>query len=199
MPRPRIDNQAVRETLLLAAEKRLRMLGSPRFSVTDIASDCNMSQSNVYRFFPNKAAMMAALVERWFMAIEAELLAAVNGAQTWQEKLRQYVLVQLTLKTSIYDQDPVLFRANLVLADEHMEPVRDHVSKLHSILDGILEKAFDGEELVQAMKLFVDTTQIFRDPYFISRLRLRCTPERAEEVLKVVICELEQRQRPTAQ
>jgi AcrR family transcriptional regulator len=199
MPRPRIDNQAVRETLLEAAETRLRMLGSPRFSVTDIASDCNMSQSNVYRFFPNKAALMAALVERWFMAIEAELLAAVNGAQTWQENLRQYVLVQLRLKTARFDQDPVLFRANLVLADEHMEPVRDHVSKLHSILDSILEKAFDGAELVKAMNLFEDTTQIFRDPYFISRLRLRCTPERAEEVLKVVICELEQRQRPTAQ
>ncbi|MEE2864381.1 MAG: TetR/AcrR family transcriptional regulator, partial [Pseudomonadota bacterium] len=66
MARPKVENAEIRESLLQAAEHRLRRQGSPRFSVTDLAADCRMSQSNVYRFFPNKAALMAGLAERWF-------------------------------------------------------------------------------------------------------------------------------------
>jgi len=193
MPRPKADSEKVREILLVAAERRLRQLGSPRFSVTDLAADCRMSQSNVYRFFPNKSALAAALVERWFQEIEAELRAVIDAADRWQTKLERFVLVQLRIKSSRFDQDPKLFRAYLMLADEHPEPVLEHVRRLQDMLNGILSAAFEGEGRDCARMLVEDATLIFRDPVSIARLRTRCTPERADAVIGAVRAELERR------
>jgi len=193
MPRPRVDTEEIRETLLLAAECRLRRHGSPRFSVTDLASDCRMSQSNVYRFFPNKAALMAALAARWFSEVEAELGRRISTAATWQGKLTAFVRVQLDLKSARFDADPELFRTYLTLAEEHPEPVAVHVARLQEMLKGILGTLFDGSQLAKACHLVEDATQMFRDPFVIVRLRAKCTPARAEAVIQTVIAELERR------
>jgi AcrR family transcriptional regulator len=193
MARPKVEAGAIRETLLQAAERRLRQLGTSRFTVTDLASDCRMSQSNVYRFFPNKAALMAALAERWFAEVEAELQKEISTADTWQSKLKAFVTVQLEIKAARFDADPNLFRAYLTLAVENPEPVGVHVAKLQDVLDGILGTVFQGRERTRARELVEDMTQLFRDPFLIARLRPRCTEARAAAVLASVIAELERR------
>ena len=195
MPRPRIDTDRIRETLLLAAERRLKRLGPARFSVTDLAADCGMSQSNIYRFFPNRGALMAALAERWFQDIEAELAARIGEAPSWQEKLLVFVDAQRTLKSARFDEDPELFRAYLGLAADHPEPVAMHVNRLQETLAGVLTPLFSGQQLEAACCLVEDATQMFRDPYAISRLRGRCTEDRAAAVLAAIIRELEHRLR----
>ncbi|WP_422376034.1 TetR family transcriptional regulator [Roseibium sp.] len=193
MPRPKVDAEQIRETLLTAAERRLKRMGSARFSVTDLAADCRMSQSNVYRFFPNKASLMAALAERWFREIEAELTARTDTAARWQDKLTAFVHVQRELKSARYDQDPELFWAYLRLAEEHPEPVMAHVDRLQQILASILEPEFRGPDLAAGCTLVADATQLFRDPFLIARFRDRCTAERADAVLMAVLQELERR------
>ncbi|MDN3718993.1 TetR/AcrR family transcriptional regulator [Roseibium salinum] len=157
MPRPRADSRKIRQTLLEAAEKRLAKYGSSRISVTELAAECGMSQSNVYRFFPNKAALIAALADRWFVDIEAELRKAIDSADNWQTKLQQFVLVQLALKSSRFDQDPQLFRTYLALAEKHPEPVLLHVARLENMLTAILSAAFDRESLDAARTIFLKT------------------------------------------
>lgn len=193
MPRPRIDTEEIRERLLEEAEQRLRRLGSLRFSVTDLAADCRMSQSNVYRFFPNKAALMAALAQRWFADVEAELRNRISAAKTWQAKLNAFVRVQLVLKSARFDEDPELFRAYLKLAEDHPEPVGVHVARLQEMLEDLLGIAFEGDELSKARHLVEDATQMFRDPFVIARLRPRCDPDRATAVINAVVAELENR------
>jgi AcrR family transcriptional regulator len=193
MARPKVENAEIRESLLQAAEHRLRRQGSPRFSVTDLAADCRMSQSNVYRFFPNKAALMAGLAERWFEDVEVALQVEISAAESWQSKLAAFVRVQLAIKSERFDDDPDLFRAYLTLAGEHPEPVTIHVSRLRKMLEGILGALFEGSELKRACELVEDATQLFRDPFLIARLRPRCTEERAEAVLAAVLSELEHR------
>ncbi|MHA7773112.1 TetR/AcrR family transcriptional regulator [Roseibium sp. M-1] len=191
MARPKVEAGAIRETLLLAAERRLRRLGTARFSVTDLAADCRMSQSNVYRFIPNKAALMAALAERWFAEIEAGLQEKVSAADSWQTKLKAFVRVQRDLKAARYDADPDLFRAYLTLAGENPEAVGLHVAKLQSVLEEILGTVFEGRERTKACELAEDATQLFRDPFLIARLRPRCTAERADAAIAAVIATLE--------
>jgi len=193
MARPKVEADEIREALLLAAEHRLRRLGSPRLSVTDLAADCRMSQSNVYRFFPNKTALMAALAERWFAEIEAAILEKIAAEQSWQSKLRAFVRIQLDLKSERHDEDPDLFRAYLTLARENPEPVTMHVARLQQVLDGILGTVFEEPEKRRAREFVEDATQLFRDPFLIARLRPRCTAERADAVIEAVIAALEQR------
>jgi len=191
MPRPKVDIDGIREDLLVAAERRLRRFGSPRFSMTELAADCRMSQSNVYRFFPNKAALMAALVERWFADIEEELGKRVSAAQSWQAKLHAFVRVQLDIKSARFDADPDLFRAYLALAEEQPDPVAVHVTRLQQTLDGILAGVGAGSNQAQARALVEDATQLFRDPFLIARFRARCSPARADTVVEAVVAALE--------
>lgn len=159
--------------------------------MTELAGDCKMSQSNVYRFFPKKADLVAALVLRWFAEIETELSEKLAADRTWQDKLKTFVRVQLDLKSARFDADPELFRAYLTLAEEHPEPVAVHVGKLQGELDDILGAVFEAGDRAKARCLVEDATRMFRDPYAIARLREACRRDRADAVIGAVIRELE--------
>ena len=63
----------MRKKLLEAAERHIKAHGPKKLTVSDIAAECGMSQSNAYRFFHSKGDLLEAVGERWFAEIEREL------------------------------------------------------------------------------------------------------------------------------
>jgi len=71
----RTDMQAlpVPDRLLEAALDSFRRFGGQRTRIEDIAAAAGMARTAVYRFYPNKRAIVAALAARAFHADEARL------------------------------------------------------------------------------------------------------------------------------
>lgn len=77
---PQVPKASVRDRLLDAARTAFALHGYRAASVGAIARDAGLSTGNVYRYFPNKAALFEAAVPDDFVAdFEARLRSRVDG------------------------------------------------------------------------------------------------------------------------
>lgn len=198
VPRPRTDVAAAREALLVAAEALLKRNGGRRLTVSEVAAECGMSQSNAYRFFPSKAALLQAVGERWFEGIETALAAVVAADSAPEAALRRFLLTHLELKRARFDADPALFRAYLALAEPNMAIVERHLVRLRRLLAVLVARLLgrddpDDPAVARTVLLVEDLTVAFRDPRVIATRRAEFTDARAEAVVAAILAVLRRR------
>lgn len=146
MARPQTDHEATAELLLATAEQLIRERGPVSPSVTEIANACGMSQSNVYRFFPNKEALFEAFAERWFRELNEMMENVVESDLPPREKLYQFFAQRFVVKRARYEEDPDYFFACMALGDEHRDVVMSYVDLADHYMATILAEAIsDGE------------------------------------------------------
>jgi len=82
-----------RAELILDAASRL-FLGPGRVSMDDLARELGMSKKTIYRHFPDKHGLMAAVLDRQFGAIERALAASAEQTadRPFDEQLRGFLL-----------------------------------------------------------------------------------------------------------
>lgn len=192
MPRPRIDAAAEKKRLLEAAERLLEAHGARRLTVSDVAAACGMSQSNAYRFFASRKALLEALGDRWFAGIEMELGAIASSRDSPAEQLVRFVVRQYELKRARYEADPALFRSYLELGLANMAIVDRHLNRLHAHLEAIMQRCGEqgllgGRTPGEAAELVEAMTARFRDPGQIVRFRDVDSARRAAEVAGLVL------------
>lgn len=166
------DTEQTRRQILQEAESLLRRFGPAKLTVTDIAAACGMSHSNLYRFFPTKAAIYGALAEAWFRDVETALdrIAATPGdAGT---RLADYVTTMLRLKRQKAAADRELFAAYLAAADDCREIVARHVQQLRAALrrivaDGMADGRFATADIETTVTAIEAATWRFRHPMLI--------------------------------
>jgi len=146
MARPQTDHEAAAEQLLEAAEQLIRERGAVSPSVTEIANACGMSQSNVYRFFPNKEALFEAFAERWFSELNEIMEAVVESDLPPREKLYQFFAQRFSLKRARYEEDSDYFTACMALGTEHRDVVMSYVDLADHYMATILAEAITQGE-----------------------------------------------------
>lgn len=156
MPRPQTDHDATIEQLLAAAEQLVRERGPVAITITDIANACGMSQSNVYRFFPNKEALWEAFAERWFRELNEMMEEVVASDLPPREKLFQFFARRLAVKRGRYLAEPELFLSYLALGHEHEEVVTGYIDLADHYMATILGEAiaegeFEGLTIAELM------------------------------------------------
>ncbi len=187
MARPLTDHEATREQLLECAEQMVRERGPVSITVTDIASACGMSQSNVYRFFPSKEALFEAFAERWFEELNAIMEEVVESDLAPREKLYQFFARRLAVKQARYAEDPDYFDSCMSLGEEHRDVVMSYVDLADHYMATILSEAigageFSGMTIDRMMNLVNMMLAPFCDPVLMIRYRNATT-----ENLRIVI------------
>lgn len=188
MARPAAEDIA--EKLIAEAENMLAQTQGRRLVMSELAARVGISQPYAHRFFATKADLVRALAERWFAAVEAESTRIAATDLPPAERLEAWLLGILRLKRDRFDADPVLFRAYLDLAAEHMDIVTDHVARLGEDAAAILSELVPQNALPEARQVFEDATVLFRVPANIAAFRSRVSDERARAVVLAVIAGL---------
>jgi AcrR family transcriptional regulator len=138
--RPAEDDQgADRQQLIIdAAERCFVRTGFHRTTMQDIAAEANMSPGNLYRYFPSKDAMIAALTERdraqmtrefSEMPEEEDLLSAfaAMGRRRLEERPRSKAILCLEIWAEA--------TRNQGVADRQAEFERDVVTRIRGLLE----------------------------------------------------------------
>jgi AcrR family transcriptional regulator len=76
------DPQVTREVILDAAEVAVRRFGLRRTSMNDVAQTARLSRGSVYRYFPDRDALIQALLERMAQRFVAESESSVRRRRT---------------------------------------------------------------------------------------------------------------------
>ncbi|MFC5908075.1 TetR family transcriptional regulator [Streptacidiphilus monticola] len=158
------------EEILETAEEVLRRFGPGKATVVDVARALGVSHGTVYRHYPSKAALRAAVTRRWLDRAHAALPGVAAGPGSPEERLRGWARALFTAKRAKALDDPELFATYQVLVGENSELIGDHLSELESqlasvIASGQADGSFRGgvEPGVLAHAVFQATAH-FHDP-----------------------------------
>jgi AcrR family transcriptional regulator len=138
-----------RDDILRAAEEVLRRHGPAKANVVDVARALDVSHGSVYRHFPSKAALRAAVAERFLDSVSAPL-EGIDDPRAWFDTL-------IATKRKRALEDPELFATYVALAAESEDVITRHVDHLIAQLAGIV-----GDERT-ARAMFIATAR-FHDP-----------------------------------
>lgn len=107
MPRLSEARRQDRHDLLLdAATAQFAEKGYEATSISGIARAAGVSDGLLYRYFADKRALLSAVLERLFERIIQRTTNAVHGVDGFENRLKQFVLSQL----SIFQEEPDLCR-----------------------------------------------------------------------------------------
>lgn len=148
------------DRLLDAALACFRRLGGRRSRIEDIAAEAGIARTAVYRYYPNKRAIVAALATRWLATDEARLAEiARDTGRSPAARLQAFLLTDAE-NTRRYLSDPCLVEVldevvqNLAaILLQHRSHVRRHLAGL--LAEGSTAGAFRGEP-AEKMALAID-------------------------------------------
>lgn len=182
----------VQDRLLDAALACFRRMGGKRTRIEDIAAEAGLARTAVYRYYPNKRAIVAALATRWLAEDETRLAEiARDHGRSPAARLQAFLLADAEA-TRRYLTDPCLVEVldevvqNLkAILLQHRSHVRRHLSGL--LAEGSTAGVFrpDGAD---GMALVIDDLMArFHDPRLAADLDKAGWRERATAAIETVL------------
>jgi AcrR family transcriptional regulator len=188
MSRPLNDHDAIRTQLMDAAEDMVRARGAINLSLSEVAAACGMSQSSFYRYFASKEAFFEAIAGRWFEELNQIMEEVVASDLPPREKLFQFFARRVAIKRARFEADPVLFKANMDLGEEHWEVIRGYVDLADHYMAVVLGEAmsegyFAGYDLDHVVSLTNLIVQPFCNPFVMMDMIRTATPDNLRIIL----------------
>lgn len=178
--RPEIAPQPVPDRLLDAALECFRRLGIQRARVEDIASAAGMARTAVYRFYPSKRAIAAAVVARVLLTDEARLAdLARNRDRSPVARLKAVLLAEAELMRLLL-ADRCLAELLAMVLLENSDVWEQHRRGLRGLYAGVLR---DGQRAARwrngNIEALAQTVEDLTRPLHDARLLLESGPREA--------------------
>ncbi|MDH5181637.1 MAG: TetR/AcrR family transcriptional regulator [Gammaproteobacteria bacterium] len=168
------DIDQVRETILLAAEQRLRTFGYGKTTMAEIATDAGMSAANLYRYFDSKLDIGAALALHCFENRNTLLQQVVQRTDlTPPEKLQAFVIACLHYTHTEFSEAPKVNELVDIIVAERPDliqvKIENDLKLIRAILtDGINSGEFAIDDLAVTAQAIQNAVVKFNVPLFIT-------------------------------
>lgn len=158
---------ATRSRLIAAATAEIRKIGPRRMTVLHVANGLGMSHANVYRHFPDKTALIDAVLNGWLKGLEQRLGEIVEGPDPADDKLERYIATLARAYAETLRDDPAIFRLLAEPDPEATEPARHRQRIIQQVgrisEEGIATRLFAGSDARRAAQLALDLAYRFVD------------------------------------
>jgi AcrR family transcriptional regulator len=172
MPKTGLSSGEMKEKALQITEEKIRRYGFEKFRLTDIAKELKVSHAALYNHFPDKAALLDAISERWLTRIDTALahIAAKPGSP--RQLILEWFLAYHECKKEKVLKDPELFKSFNMAAELHKPFIIQHLQNLHAQLNALVQKALDAGEIANqspetASRLLLEATVSFHHPRMV--------------------------------
>ncbi|MDV7758004.1 TetR/AcrR family transcriptional regulator [Liquorilactobacillus mali] len=150
-------NKLSQEYILNEAEKLIKQKGMNSVSLTDIAKILGTSHAALYKYFPNKNALLSALAQRWLDTLLFKLFPFDTSVYKSKKKIvHDWLWTLFTQKKSAYQKDPEMFKLYTEYIDSNPRLLQKHLDALiHSLLTATnLKDRNKALALIQAFIMF---------------------------------------------
>lgn len=188
MPKTGLSSEEIKEKALQIAEEKIRVYSFEKFRLTDIAKELKISQAALYNHFPDKAALLDAISERWLAQMDNTLELIANRELPPRQLIVEWFLKYHELKKEKVLKDPELYKS-FNMAAELVKPfIIEHLDNLNRQLLMLVRKAIIAQEIRAkspegAVRLLLESTISFHHP----RMVLDYKDENREGLLKQVV------------
>lgn len=127
------------QRIIAEAERLFRTIGYAKTTVADIARACDMSPSNVYRFFKSKSAINEAICRLHLAQVEALARGIVMSDRPAAERLRDYVTAVHHTTCERYFAEKRLHDMVAAAITEHWSVIAQHKDRMRALLRTLIE------------------------------------------------------------
>lgn len=191
-PAPEPAAGPVQDRLLDAALACFRRMGGKRTRIEDIAAEAGLARTAIYRYYPNKRAITAALASRW-LAEDETLLAAIarDSGRSPGSRLQAFLLADAE-QARRYLADSCLAEVLAEVATDIPGVLMQHRAHIRRLLAGLLVegsqagvfRAEPAERLAQAID---DLTATFHDIRLAAAFDKDSWRARAESAADIIL------------
>ncbi|WP_425089485.1 TetR/AcrR family transcriptional regulator [Stappia sp.] len=177
---------------LATAAELLRASGPDHVTVTEIARRLGMSHSNIYRFYPSKAALLDAVMATWLAEIETALDAAIASVSAPADRLAAYILTLGDEMGARAGEDPEGFAAYAALSERAVDAMGKHAdacrARIEAVLtEGMAQGAFAAGDAATAARAIDNASLCLRHPALVRGARTQAFAEEAEDLVVLLL------------
>ena len=187
------DQVTVREDILEAANNRFQTYGYGKTTMAEIASDCGMSASNLYRYFENKQDIGAALATSC-LGQQLDTLTGVvaQGKLSAADKLEKFILALLHHTHHHWQSLPRMTELVDDICNQRREIVIDHMENKKALLIDILKDGLGSGEFRQfdlgtTADAILTATIVFDVPHFMNFHSLEEFETKARNLARLLV------------
>lgn len=130
----------VRDQIVAAATEHFSRYGYEKTTVSDLAKAIGFSKAYIYKFFESKQAIGEMICANCLREIEAEVSAAIAGADTPPEKLRRMFKALTEACLRLFFQDRKLYEIAASAATERWQAVHAYEEGIQKLLQDVLQE-----------------------------------------------------------
>jgi len=146
-----ISPAALPDRLLDAALECFRRLGLSATRIEDIAQAADVSRSAIYRFYPSKRAIQAALLARALQSDESRFAALARAPEQSAPARLEALLLAEAAALQAHRQDRVIFALLQAARHETPDVWAQHRKLMRGFYGALLEEGIRGNIFSQAL------------------------------------------------
>ncbi len=180
---PKQERSQRRVALILDATRTLvGRRGNDAVSMREIAAAAGVSVSSVYQYFPDKNALLRALIDAYLEQIRAEILGVLATVRSFGD-LVDAVASLMDRLWAMFQREPELaavwsgIQANATLRDHDMKDTRDIAEAFAALAKTLLPKADPNE-------VFDAALYISHVAFFALRIAHHAAPDESAALLR---------------
>lgn len=173
MPKTGLDYNEFQRQIILSAEKKIREIGFNHFTLADLARDLHVSHAALYRYVPNKEALLDAISEKWLARIDSELEQVIQPSEQALPQIVAWFCRYYKLKREKVLNDPEIYKSFNMAVEAKKPFVKVHLDELHRQLTVLVRLAIDqgmrtelSEE--QIVTVLMSCTMEFHHPRLVA-------------------------------
>jgi len=187
------NNSETHSLILEAARNRFTQYGFNKTTMAEIAQDCKMSASNIYRFFPSKLDIAAALASCCLSDEQAVLQLVVSDPNlSAAQKLQKFINTLFDITYTSWSENPRINEMVVAICHERMDIVDKHIQIKHALLITLLRQGVDNKEfIVKDLQVTADTIlttlTLFDLPLLMSMFTREVFERKARAVFELIL------------
>ena len=127
------------QRIIAEAERLFRSIGYAKTTVADIARACDMSPSNVYRFFKSKSAINEAICRLHLDEVEALAREIVDSDRAATDRLRDFLTMMHRTTCERYFAETRLHDMVAAAINEHWGVIAQHKDRMRALIRTMIE------------------------------------------------------------
>lgn len=172
MPKTGLTSEEIKEKALQITEEKIRYYGFEKFRLTDIARELKVSHAALYNHFPDKAALLDAISERWLSCMDSTLELITQRETSPRRLITEWFLAYHELKKEKVLKDPELYKSFNMAAELSKPFIVKHLHNLHKQLLTLVQKAISAGEMrnespEKVVQLLLEATVSFHHPRMV--------------------------------
>jgi AcrR family transcriptional regulator len=149
------------QIIIEASQKRFGLYGVEKTSMREIANDLKLSKASLYYYFPDKASLYRAVVEKEQMEFIDKITGRILSIEEPEQLLLEYCISRLSYFRTLLNLSRLRMEAYSDLKPGFRETIQIFNEKEKEIIKKIFEKGIAGgifyiKDTEQTASLFLD-------------------------------------------